>query len=236
MDRHAERGATVVEYAVIVALLIMGVAGTVSATGGALSSAFCSVGSSLVAGGQSCAGTLPAGQEEASPTATPEVSELPSAEETPPPVVEEPTPTPTPTPTIEVPANSPGTMVFNTATVDQDQILSCLSARVNVSWYPSSWSDVAWPQSMTVDVRWTPALEVYAVYPGTNGSWTSTLVEPGHLQLTRTGPFTSSGFQPEPEILLRKPAYRQDVSVTFTASAPNTPSISRAATTAAWPY
>lgn len=132
--------------------------------------------------------------------------------------------------------NSAGTMTFYTAVVDQDQRKRDLSARFNLGWFPESWSNVEYPETLTVDVTWTPALEVDQVITGSSGSWQYTLVAPGHLRLTRTGDLTTSGFTPEPQILLVKPDTTQNVTVTFTASAPNTPAISGTSTTIAVPY
>lgn len=263
--RGGEQGATAVEYGAIIAGVIALAFGTVSLSGANLSQTFCTVGSSIAGQAcpapspADTASTAPggvgvivdpdppmdAGPEPVittpapTPTPTPSPSEAavtPVSETSAPAPTATVTVTSTPTPTPDVPANSSGTMVFNTATVDQDQILSCLSARFNLSWYPSSWSNVTWPQQMTVDVYWSPTLDVYDVIPGSNGTWTSQLVEPGHLRLVRTGTFNSSGLQPEPEILLKKPTTRQDVIVTFVASAPNTPTVNRAAATTSWPY
>ncbi len=133
-------------------------------------------------------------------------------------------------------SNSPGTQVFNTALIDQDGNINDLSMRVNVGWFPNSWSNVSYPTSMTVDVTWSPALAVDQVITGNDGAWSWKQVSDGHIVLTRSGSFDTSGFQPEPEILLAKPATSQVVSATFTAAAPNTPSITKTASTTSVPY
>ncbi|MFT4108745.1 hypothetical protein [Propionicimonas sp.] len=127
-------------------------------------------------------------------------------------------------------------MTFNTAVIDQDEVLGDLSARVNIGWFPSNWNQVTYPETMTIDVTWSPALDVDKVTTGSDGTWSWTLVAPGHIRLTRTGSFDTSGFQPEPEILLKKPATTQTVTATFTASAPNTPTVTRTSTTTSYPY
>jgi Flp pilus assembly pilin Flp len=135
------------------------------------------------------------------------------------------------------PTNSTGSMTFNTATVDQDDLyLSDLSVRLNVGWFPNSWSQVSYPTTMTVDVTWSPALAVDKVITGSDGAWTYTLIEPGKMRLTRTGDFDTSGFQPEPEILLVKPTIQQAVQVSFSAAAPNSPTVTRSASTTSIPY
>jgi Flp pilus assembly pilin Flp len=132
--------------------------------------------------------------------------------------------------------NSAGYLRFNTAVIDQDSITSDLSVRVNLSWYPNSWSDVSYPQTNTIDVTWSPALAVDQVITGTDGAWTYTVVGDGHLRLTRTGSFDTSGFQPEPEILLKKPSTTQQVTVSFSASAPNSPTLTASSSTTSVPY
>ena len=140
------------------------------------------------------------------------------------------------TPTDQAATNSAGTMTYYTAVVDQDQRKRDLSARFNIGWSPDSWSGVVYPDSLTVDVTWSPALEVDQVITGSSGHWDYTLVAPGHLRLTRSGALDTRGFNPEPEILLTKPATAQNVSVTFTATAPNSPSVSATSTTRSTPY
>lgn len=142
----------------------------------------------------------------------------------------------TPDPVQPSPTNSAGTQVFNTAVIDQDSILSDLSMRVNVGWFPSSWSNVVYPTTMTVDVTWSPALSVDRVVPGNDGTWTWKQASPGHVVLTRTGSFDTSGFQPEPEILLIKPPTSQTVTATFTATTPNTANLTKTASTTSVPY
>ncbi len=140
-------------------------------------------------------------------------------------------PSATPTPT-----NSPGSMTYNTAIIDQDGKLSDLSVRFNLGWFPSNWNQVSYPTTMTMDVTWSPALAVDQVITGSDGTWTYTLIEPGKMRLTRTGNFDTSGFQPEPEILLVKPSTRQQVQVSFSASAPNSPTLTRTASATSIPY
>lgn len=126
--------------------------------------------------------------------------------------------------------------MFNTAVIDQDGNINDLSMRVNVGWFPNSWSNVSYPESMTVDVTWSPALAVDQVITGNDGVWSWKQVSDGHIVLTRSGSFDTSGFQPEPEILLVKPTTSQTVTATYTAAAPNTPSITKTATTKSVPY
>jgi len=128
-------------------------------------------------------------------------------------------------------------MTYNTAVIDQDDAyLSDLSVRFNLGWFPSDWNQVAYPSTMTMDVTWSPALAVDKVMPGSDGTWTYTLISPGKMRLTRTGNFDTSGFQPEPEILLVKPTTRQAVQVSFSATAPNSPTLTRSASTTSIPY
>lgn len=123
------------------------------------------------------------------------------------------------------PTNSPGTMRFYLATIDQDQINADLSIRINIGWEPVSWNAVVYPQTMSVAITWTPALSIDSITPGNDGTWTVDSQMPGDVKMTRTGQFDNSGFQPEPEILLVKPSPASSVSVTFTATAPNTPTV-----------
>jgi hypothetical protein len=87
-----------------------------------------------------------------------------------------------------------------------------------------------------VDVTWSPALAVDQVIPGSDGNWSSVLVSPGHLRLTRTGPFDATGFQPEPEILLKKPTTTTVVTANFSITTANTPALSATASTRSTPY
>lgn len=128
------------------------------------------------------------------------------------------------------PENSPGTMRFYTATIDQDQINADLSIRINIGWEPVSWNAVVYPQTMSVVITWSPALSIDSITPGTDGTWTVDAQMPGYVKLTRAGQFDNSGFNPEPEILLIKPTPASSVSVTFTATAPNTPTVIASAT------
>jgi hypothetical protein len=122
------------------------------------------------------------------------------------------------------------------ATIDQDQIVSDLSIRFNAGWQPSNWSNVTYPTTTVVDVTWSPALAVDQVIPGSDGNWSSVLVSPGHLRLTRTGPFDATGFQPEPEILLKKPTTTTVVTANFSITTANTPALSATASTRSTPY
>jgi len=128
-------------------------------------------------------------------------------------------------------------MVYYTATVDQDgSYLSDLSVRFNMGWFPSDWNQVVYPTTMTMDVTWSPALDVDKVMTGSDGAWTYTQIGPGQMRLTRTGEFDTGGFWSEPEILLVKPTTRQAVQVSFSASAPNSPTVTRTASTTSTPY
>lgn len=127
-------------------------------------------------------------------------------------------------------------MTVNTATIDQDANLSDLSVRFNMGWFPNDWNQPTYPTTMSVDVTWSPALAVDQVITGSDGDWTYTLISPGTMRLTRTGTFDTSGFWPEPEILLTKPSSWQTVRVSFTATAPNSPTVTRSASTLSIPY
>ncbi len=105
-----------------------------------------------------------------------------------------------------------------------------------MGWFPTNWNDVTYPHPTPVDLVWSPAQEVDKVRLGNDGTWTSTQVTPGHLRLTRTGPLATSGFQREPEVLLKKPATTETVSATFTINTPNTPGITRNASTTSVAY
>ena len=72
--------------------------------------------------------------------------------------------------------------------------------------------------------------------PGSDGHWSSVLVSPGHLRLTRTGPFDASGFQPEPEILLKKPSTATLVTAGFTITTANTPALTATSSIRSTPY
>ncbi|PFG16206.1 hypothetical protein ATK74_0738 [Propionicimonas paludicola] len=250
---RSQRGVTTVEYLVIVAGISMIAVLGAGRVGLGVSSNLCEAGKSL---GSSAQCVKPAAVPSASPTSTPVDigggtggsgtggsgsggSSEPTATST----SSSGTgggagggtggaaATPTPTPT-----NSPGSMTYNTAVIDQDAILSDLSVRFNLGWFPSDWNQVSYPTTMTMDVTWSPALAVDKVIAGSDGTWTYTLIEPGKMRLTRTGSFDTSGFQPEPEILLVKPATRQSVQVSFSASAPNSPTLTRTASTTSIPY
>lgn len=74
------------------------------------------------------------------------------------------------------------------------------------------------------------------VIAGSDGAWTYTQTGPGTMRLTRTGDFDTGGFSPEPEILLVKPTSQQTVQVSFSAAAPNSPTLTRSASTTSIPY
>ena len=93
-----------------------------------------------------------------------------------------------------------------------------------------------YPTTTIVDVTWSPALAVDQVLTGSDGDWSYVLVSPGHLRLVRTGPFDASGFQPEPELLLKKPATTTVVTAGFTVTTGNTPAVSATASTRSTPY
>ena len=249
-----QRGAAAVEYGVIVGLVSVVVMASVALLGGNLSGTFCSAAQSLgsdascvqassdpgddsgagsAAGSGSVAGGSGAGEQAGSgavnnggssgstdnsgSSGSPNNSGSSGSADA-------------------AATNSPGRITFYTAVVDQDQRKRDLSARFNLGWFPDSWSDVEYPESLTVDVTWSPALEVDQVITGSSGKWEYTLVEPGHMRLVRTGAVDAGGFNPEPEILLTKPERTQDVTVTFTAKAPNAPSVVATSTTTAVPY
>lgn len=254
---RSQRGVTTVEYLIIVAgISLVAVIGA-SRIGIGVSSSLCETGTALGGSGE-CTTAAAAPTATASSTSAPLEPGTPvggggsnGTTTTPTPTTSTsavpttsaaagggsgsaPSPTPTPTPT---PTNSPGSMVYNTATIDQDgTYLSDLSVRFNIGWFPSNWNQVAYPTTMSVDVTWTPALAVDKVIAGSDGTWTYTLIEPGKMRLTRTGSFDTSGFQPEPEILLVKPTTQQNVQVSFSASAPNSPTLTRSASTTSIPY
>ncbi len=263
---RSQRGATHVEYAIIVAAVSVVVMAVVSVLGGNVSGGLCGVNqglgssqscdqaepaasdgpaasdattsdattaaagagsSSTGTGSGSVAGATGGGEDSVPDGGGSGSSDQASAAPAAPAASESPT---------QAATNSAGTMTFYTAVVDQDQRKRDLSARVNLGWSPNSWSNVEYPQTVTIDVTWTPALEIDQVITGSSGHWDVTVVGPGHLRLTRSDTFDTGGFQPEPEILLVKPDTTQEVSVTFTATAPNTPPVSRTATTTAIPY
>lgn len=260
MVRGGQRGATHTEYAIIIAAVSLAVMAGVALLGGNVPSGFCGVSQSL-GSGQDCASSAPAGGADASGAgarageggsgtaagapaggsgsgagaasggsgATVSGSGSDSGSTGGSGGLAD-------TPTDQAAANSAGTMTYYTAVVDQDQRKRDLSARFNIGWSPDSWSGVVYPDSLTVDVTWSPALEVDQVITGSSGRWDYTLVAPGHLRLTRSGALDTRGFNPEPEILLTKPATAQNVSVTFTATAPNSPSVSATSTTRSTPY
>ena len=249
---RSQRGVTTVEYLIIVAgIALVAVVGA-GKIGLGVSSNLCQTSNSLGANSD-CSNPLtpasPSASESTSTAAVPggtggsggssgtsTASSTPTASSTSAPVTDAGTgsvssPSATPTPT-----NSPGSMTYNTAIIDQDGKLSDLSVRFNLGWFPSNWNQVSYPTTMTMDVTWSPALAVDQVITGSDGTWTYTLIEPGKMRLTRTGNFDTSGFQPEPEILLVKPSTRQDVQVSFSASAPNSPTLTRTASTTSIPY
>lgn len=139
-------------------------------------------------------------------------------------------------PSATAATNSAGTQQFYLATIDQDQKVADLSIRFNIGWQPSNWNNVTYPTTTIVDVTWSPALSVDQVIPGSDGDWTYVLVAPGHLRLIRTGTFDNSGFQPEPEILLKKPTTATSVTATFAVSTANTAALSATASTLSIPY
>ena len=256
--RGGQRGATHTEYAIIIAAVSIVVMAGVALLGGNVPSGFCGV-SQALGPGQDCASAAPAGGADAAGAgasagesgtvagaqaggsgsgagaasggsgATVSGSGSDSGSTGGSGGLSD-------TPTEPAAANSAGVMTYYTAVVDQDQRKRDLSARFNIGWSPDSWSGVVYPDSLTVDVTWSPALAVDQVITGSSGSWDYTLVAPGHLRLTRSGALDTRGFNPEPQILLTKPTTAQDVSVTFTATAPNSPSVSATSTTRSTPY
>ncbi len=139
-------------------------------------------------------------------------------------------------PSAAATSNSAGSQQFYLATIDQDQKVADLSIRFNVGWQPSNWNNVTYPTTTVVDVTWSPALAVDQVIPGSDGDWAYVLVAPGHLRLIRTGAFDASGFQPEPEILLKKPSTSVTVTATFAVTTANTAALSATASTRSVPY
>lgn len=248
---RSQRGVTSVEYGVIVAgisLVTMIGAGSV---GTGVSSSFCATNKAL-GGSTSCASASASGTPSPSGTPAPQ----PSAPASAPAPTDTPAPTGAPTPstsasaapaTSSVPSvtsspsatasTSPGSMAFYSANIGQDDVYpSDLSVRMNLAWSPNDWNQPTYPTTMTVEVTWSPALAVDKVVTGSDGSWTYTLVGAGKMRLTRTGSFDNSGFQPEPEILLVKPKTQQLVQASFSASAPNSPTITSTASTTSIPY
>ena len=211
-----EQGASMVEMVIIIAIVSLALIASVTALRPQLAGALCGID---IPGWIRCdQASLPATHEDPTPT---------------------PTPTPTPVPEEWHPplvAGTDGTMRFNTAVVDQDQRLDCLSIRVNMSWFPTNWNGYRYPQTVVLDITWTPGLDVAEIIPGSDGVWQFRRIAPNHLRLARTGDFDPSGFQPEPEILLTKPGVSQQVQVTFVATAALTPSVSATSTTWSVPY
>ena len=247
-----QRGTSAVEYAIIIALLSAAILIAVTLLGINVSSPFCEAGKALGSGGN-CTSPSGSSTPTASGTATSSgtgassggtgsggtstggsgggsgsggsggvnVQDTGSG------------PTAAPSPTG---SNSAGTSRFNTSVIDQDQNKNDLSIRLNLSWFPNDWNNVSYPQRLVIDVTWSPALEVDQVIPGTNGAWEYAQIGPGHIQLIRTGAFDTSGLQPEPEILLKKPATTQVVSASFSAATPNTPTVTASSSTTSIPY
>ncbi len=235
-SRRGQRGAAAVEYGIIVAMVSAAVITSVTALGGDLSDAFCNTAQSL-GSDTTCVQSADASGTDSSDAdseaATPGSATSDAGTSA---GVSGATDAGTSSGSTAEAANSAGTMTFYTAVVDQDQRKRDLSARFNLGWSPDSWSNVEYPESVTVDVTWTPALEVDQVITGETGKWEYTLVEPGHLTLTRTGTLDTGGFNPEPEILLVKSDTTENVTVTFTATASNTPSVTETSTTTSVPY
>lgn len=229
-----ENGTAALEYAVLALLLGAILIPALILVSSPLSAEFSHLADTF--GGGLTGDPTPSEPAEASATATVEDTPTP----TPTPTVEEtPTPTPTPTPSVTLPDvtgnNSDGWMQWNTRVIDQEKsnvCLNCLSIRMNLSWFPNNWNGPTYPQMMAIDVTWDPALSVWKVIPGDDGSWQYALIEPGHMRLVRTGTFDSSGLQPEPEVILNKPSMNQTVTAHFTATAPHTPTVT--ATSSTW--
>lgn len=261
--RRGQRGAAAVEYGVIVGLVSMAVTASVGLLGGNLSDAFCNTarslgsdascvqgsstaaegsgsgsgaaagagnaagsGSAAGAGAGAGSGAVATGDDDSTAAGNGGTENPGSGTD----------PGTSNGSTDQTATNSAGTLTFYSAVVDQDQRKRDLSARFNLGWFPNSWADVQYPESLTVDVSWSPALEVDQVITGNSGSWDYTLVSPGHLRLTHTGAVTTSGFNPQPEILLTKSDTTEKVTVTFSAEAPNTPPVSATSSTTSVPY
>lgn len=224
----SQRGAAAVEYGIIVGLVSVVVIASVTLLGGNLSDTFCNASQSIGSDASCAQGTSAAGSGAGAGTGADSsnpggalsltsdnagaVSDGAQAEPDP-----------------------SGTIAFTTAVIEQDQRKRDLSARFNLGWTADDPAYDGNPDSLTVHVTWSPTLEVDQVITGDTGSWDYTLVEPGHLQLTRTGTLDEGGFNPEPEILLTKSNQYETVSVTFTAEAADTPAASETSSTVSNP-
>lgn len=220
-SRGSQRGATAIEYGILIGLVGVAVIASVSLLGGNLSDSFCNTADSI--GEQNCAQGASA-SDSAAGTGSDSTAGATGGTENP------------GGGAVSAEPDSSGTVAFTTAVIEQDQRKRDLSVRFNLGWTADDPDYTGHPESVTVDVTWSPALEVDQVITGETGKWEYTLVEPGHMRLTRTGTLDEGGFNPEPEILLTKSYRYETVEVTFTAEAPDTPPVSESDATISNPW
>ena len=244
--RWDDRGVSGVEYAVIIAGIAAIITMSVPIFSAGANETFCEAGSALSESGEcqpeSTAAPGPGGSTNpgggggstggGQPTEPADPPGQPSAEPSDPPGGPQTTPNPEPS----AAPNSPGWQQFNLTAIDQDQELHRLSVRTNISWFPTDWNSPVYPDKTTIDIKWSPALEYDRAILGHDGTWTAELVGTGHIRMVRTGVFDTSGFQPEPELLLIKPDTQQTVTATWTVQTGNTPPITAQSSTVSVPY